>query len=87
MQLRRAAGADLVKAADDKALIAVMRSKLGISEALIVEIAPKDDGYGILARLIDTGSGRVIRTSSSGKLTKAQLISALEDSTQSLLRP
>ena len=87
LELRRAAGADLRKAADDKALIAVMRSKLGISKALMVEIAPKDDRYEILARLIDTGSGHVIRTWNSGKLTKAELVSALEDSTQSLFHP
>ena len=69
-ELGRVAGADLLKAADDKSLIAVMRSKLGISEALIVEIVPRDDKYGIVARLIDTGAGRVIRTWNSGKLTE-----------------
>lgn len=86
-ELRRVAGADLRKAADDKALTDVMRSKLSISNALIVEIVPKDDRYGILARLIDTGSGHVIRTWSSGKLTESELVSALEDSTQSLFHP
>lgn len=86
-ELSRVAGAELLKAADDKSLIAVMRSKLGISEALIVEIVPSDDKYGIVARLIDTNAGRVIRTWNSGKLTKAELISALEDSTQSLFHP
>jgi hypothetical protein len=87
MELGRAAGKDLLRAADEKALIAIMRSKLSISKALVVEITPKEDRYTILARLIETGSGRVIRTWNSGKLTKAELISALEDSTQSLFRP
>jgi hypothetical protein len=87
MELRRVAGEDLLKAADDKALIAGMRSKLSIAKALVIEIVPRGDRYGILARLIDTGTEQVTRTWNSGNLTEAELVSALEDSTQLLLRP
>ncbi len=87
LELKRVAGEYLSKAADDKALISVMRSRLNISKALMVEIVPKDDGYGILARLIDVGTERVIRTWNSGNLTEGELASALEDSTQLLSGP
>jgi len=87
MELKRGAGEDLLKAADDKALIAAMRSRLSISKALVIEIVPRGDRYGIMARLIDTGTGRVTGTWNSGNLTEAELVSGLEDSAQLLFRP
>jgi hypothetical protein len=86
-ELERTAGEDILKAADDSALIALMRSKLNVSKAFIVEVVPQEDKFAVLARLIDTGDGRVIRTWNSGKLTKAELVSALEDSTRSIFHP
>ena len=86
-ELRRVAGEDLMMAADDKALVEGIRSTSKISKALVIEIVPSRERYGIVARLIDTATGGVTGKSDSWNLTEAELTSAMEDATQALLHP
>ena len=84
-ELRQVAGEELLKASDEKALVEVMRSKMKISKAVVIEIVPSKEKYGIVAHLIDTATGGIIGKQDSWNLTEAQLAPALESATKSLL--
>jgi hypothetical protein len=86
-KLKQMAGEEPLRAVDDKALAEGMRSRLKISKALVIEIVSGGEKYGILSRLVDTSNGATIKKRDSWNLTEAELPSALEDATRSLLTP
>jgi len=85
-EIRRVAGEDLLNAPDEASLVKVLRSKAKISKALLIEILPSGNRYGIVARLIDTKTGVATEKRDSWNLTEAELPSGLEHAAEALLR-
>jgi uncharacterized protein with PIN domain len=85
-EIRQVAGKDLLNAPDEESLVKVMRSKLKISKAFVIEIVPSGNRYGIVARLINTDTGAATEKWDSRNLTEAELPAALERAGESLLR-
>ncbi len=85
-EIRQVAGKDLLNAPDESSLIKIMRSKLKISRALVIEVVPSGNRYGIVARLINTDSGAASEKWDSWNLTDGELPDALERAAEALLR-
>jgi hypothetical protein len=84
-ELKQTAGEGPLRTADDKALAEGMRSRLKISRALVIEIVSSGAKYGIVGRLMDTANGATIGKREIWNLTEAELPTALENASQSLL--
>jgi hypothetical protein len=85
-EIRQVAGKDLLNAPDESSLIKIMRSKLKISRALVIEVVPSGNRYGIVARLINTDSGAASEKWDSWNLTESELPGALERAGEALVR-
>jgi hypothetical protein len=85
-EIRQVAGKDLLNARDEDSLVKVMRSKLKISKAFVIEIVPSGNRYGVVARLINTDTGAASEKWDSWNLTEAELPAAVERAGEALLR-
>ncbi|MGO9117449.1 MAG: anti-sigma factor family protein [Desulfomonilaceae bacterium] len=85
-EISQVAGKDLLNTRDEESLVKVMRSKLKISRAFVIEIVPSGNRYGIVARLINADTGIPTEKWDSSNLTDAELPAALERAGEALLR-
>jgi hypothetical protein len=85
-EIRQVAGKDLLNARDEESLVKVMRSKLKISKAFVIEIVPSGDRYGVVARLINTDTGAATEKWDSWNSTEAELPATVERAGEALLR-
>jgi len=69
----------------DSALLAELRSKLGISQMLTLELIKDGESYSLRARLQDTTTGNIVRERDVRNLTENELFFALENISQSML--
>lgn len=86
-EFKHVAGQDLLGAADDKALAGTMRGKLNIAELVIIELVKEGERFGIRTRLLDTATGTTIGQHDWGNINQADLASAMEKATLSLVDP
>jgi hypothetical protein len=69
----------------DNALLAELRSKLRISQMLTVELTKNGERFSLKARLEDTATENIVRERDDRNLTENELVSALENISQSML--
>jgi hypothetical protein len=74
-----AIGRDPARPVDDQSIVAGMRSKLEVSEVLLVEIVQSGKSFSIEARLRNTGTGSITKETDTRNLTEGELIPKLGD--------
>ena len=85
-EIREVAGKDLLNATNEESLVKVLRSKLKLSRAFVIEIVPSGNRYGVVARLINADTGVATGKWDSSNLTEAELPAAMEHAGEALLR-
>lgn len=69
----------------NSALLQELRSKLGISQMLTVELIRNGETFSLRSRLVDTTTENIVRERDNRNLTEDELVSTLENISQSML--